>query len=77
MASLTYVRLMQTVFSILAFVGLAGVLVSFLLGMFSMSRGGDFNAKYGNKLMWARVFCQALAVAGIVGAILSRGGSIG
>ncbi|WP_262692012.1 HIG1 domain-containing protein [Kordiimonas aestuarii] len=34
----------------------------FFAGIGSMSKGGDFNKKYGNKLMQARVICQALAV---------------
>jgi hypothetical protein len=46
------------------FVGLAlaatlGVLI---LGVVTMLRGGEFNAKYGNKLMRARVTLQAVAV---------------
>ena len=33
-----------------------------LIGVVAMLRGGDFNAKYGNKLMRARIAMQALAV---------------
>ena len=32
------------------------------LGIFSMIKGGDFNKKYGNKLMQARIVLQGLAV---------------
>jgi hypothetical protein len=32
------------------------------VGVISMARGGEFNQKYGNKLMQARVAAQALAV---------------
>jgi hypothetical protein len=32
-------------------------------GLFSMARGGEFNAKYGNKLMRWRVFMQGVALA--------------
>jgi branched-subunit amino acid permease len=33
-----------------------------LLGIVSMAKGGEFNRKYGNKLMRARVGLQLLAV---------------
>lgn len=42
----------------------ATVVVLFL-GLGGMIAGGDFNRKYGNKLMIARVSCQALAVASL------------
>jgi len=32
------------------------------LGLFAMARGGEFNAKYGNRLMWWRIRLQLLAV---------------
>lgn len=32
------------------------------LGLFSMVKGGEFNEKYGNKLMQARVVLQGLAL---------------
>jgi hypothetical protein len=31
-------------------------------GVGTMAKGGETNKKYGNKLMQARVLCQALAV---------------
>lgn len=37
-----------------------GVLATGIIGM---ARGGDFNAKYGNKLMRARVIAQGAALA--------------
>lgn len=36
-----------------------GVLV---VGLFAMARGGDFNAKHGNRLMWWRVRLQVAAL---------------
>lgn len=48
--------------SILLAIALAGVMLVLILGLIAMARGGDFNAKYGNKLMQARVGLQALAV---------------
>ncbi len=44
-------------------VALVATLAVLLIGVIAMLRGGDFNAKYGNKLMRARVAMQALAVA--------------
>jgi len=49
------------VFIVLIFILLATVGVLFL-GLFSMARGGEFNRKYGNKLMRFRVAFQALAI---------------
>jgi len=45
-------------------IGLALFLVLAVLatGVISMARGGEFNEKYGNKLMQARVAAQAIAV---------------
>jgi hypothetical protein len=31
-------------------------------GMFAMAKGGEFNKKYGNKLMQLRVLCQGVAI---------------
>ena len=42
-------------------------------GMIAMVRGGEFNAKYGNKLMRARVIMQGIALAFFALAILSSG----
>ena len=33
-----------------------------LVGVFGMARGGEFNKKYGNKLMRMRVFAQFAAI---------------
>ncbi len=53
---------------------LASVLAALVLGIFSMARGGAFNAKYGNKLMRARVICQFAALALLALAFLTRDG---
>tara|TARA_R110002072_G_scaffold228488_7_gene385774 strand:+ start:1522 stop:1713 length:192 start_codon:yes stop_codon:yes gene_type:complete len=42
--------------TILSIVGVLG------LGLFSMAKGGEFNEKYGNKLMRARVALQGIAI---------------
>lgn len=47
------------VFMVLAMVATLAVLV---LGIIGMARGGDFNRRYANKFMRARVLLQALAL---------------
>jgi len=41
---------------------LIAVLFVLLIGIISMLKGGDFNKRWGNKLMRARVGLQGLAV---------------
>ncbi len=53
---------MNGVILILLAVTLAAVVIVLLTGVAGMARGGDFNAKYGNKLMRLRVILQGLAV---------------
>ena len=43
--------------------GLLAVVVTLLAGFTSMTRGGEFNARWGNKLMRYRVISQAVTVA--------------
>ena len=43
-------------------VALIAVVLSLLVGVISMAKGGDFNAKYGNILMRARVISQGAAI---------------
>ena len=38
------------------------VLAVMIGGIVSMTKGGEFNEKYGNRLMQARVYLQALAL---------------
>ncbi len=44
---------------IFAMLATLGVL---FFGIITMARGGDFNLKYGNKIMRARIVLQALAL---------------
>ncbi|MDP6352051.1 MAG: twin transmembrane helix small protein [Alphaproteobacteria bacterium] len=53
---------MEAVFPMLIVIALAAVLVVLATGIIAMFRGGEFNRKYGNKLMRLRVVLQALAV---------------
>lgn len=41
------------------------------VGIVSMIKGGEFNAKYGNKLMKMRVIMQGIALACFALAIMS------
>jgi hypothetical protein len=54
---------MSTILPIVIFIMLLAVLGVLLVGVVGMAIGGEFNRKYGNKLMQARVALQALAVA--------------
>ena len=38
------------------------VIAVLVLGIISMMKGGEFNKKYGNKLMTARVVLQAITI---------------
>lgn len=54
-------------------VAMLATLAVLVMGLVSMVKGGDFNAKYGNKLMRARVWAQGLALLFFAFAILSSG----
>ena len=49
-------------FTILIALALLLVLAVLATGVISMARGGEFNQKYGNRLMQARIAAQAVAV---------------
>ena len=53
---------MQSIIYISILLVLLAVFIVLIVGIISMLRGGDFNKKWGNKLMRARVVLQALAV---------------
>ena len=46
----------------LVVIALIGTVAALLAGIVAMARGGDFNRKWGNRLMRGRVAMQALAV---------------
>ncbi len=58
--------IVEAVFPVLIGAALLAVLAVLFTGIVSMLRGGEFNRKYGNKLMRWRVALQALAVLLIV-----------
>ena len=53
---------MSAIFFILMALAMLAVLCVLLIGVFGMAKGGEFNKKYGNKLMRARVILQAVAL---------------
>ena len=53
---------MTAVLNTLVVIALAGTLAVLFAGVFAMARGGEFNRKWGNKLMRARVVTQGLAI---------------
>jgi hypothetical protein len=53
---------MRLILLVLLGLSLLGVVAVLLIGVVAMGRGGDFNRKYGNRLMRARVGLQALAL---------------
>jgi hypothetical protein len=48
---------------VLIVLAMIGVLGSLVVGIVAMTRGGEFNKQYGNKLMQARVMLQGAALA--------------
>ena len=55
-------QVLATVLPYLIGLALAAVLVTLLAGLATMSKGGDFNRRYGNKLMRLRVGMQGVAL---------------
>ena len=52
----------EAVFPMLIIIALIAVLIVLGIGVIAMLRGGDFNRRYGNKLMRLRVLLQGLAI---------------
>lgn len=53
---------MESVANILLPLTLVAVLAVLVVGVVSMVKGGEFNRRYGNKLMRARVVLQGVAL---------------
>jgi site-specific DNA-adenine methylase len=53
---------MNSLLPVLLVVALLVVLGILFTGLFAMARGGEFNRKYGNRLMRWRVIAQAVAL---------------
>ena len=69
-----YISLMASFFTILLFVFMAATALVLVVGLISMAKGGEFNLKYGNKLMRARVFLQGATLLCFVLALMARTG---
>jgi len=54
---------MSPVFFALMIIMMFAALGALIIGIFGMVKGGEFNKKYGNKLMRARVILQGAALA--------------
>jgi hypothetical protein len=57
-----YIKAMDSFAPIVLAVALAAVVAVLFAGLFAMARGGEFNRKYGNKLMRWRVVLQGSAI---------------
>jgi hypothetical protein len=57
---------LQAIFPMLIVISLIAVFIVLIVGVIGMVRGGEFNRRYGNKLMRLRVGIQAVAVLLIV-----------
>lgn len=60
---------MGQVMLVIALIACFAVLGILLFGVGSFARGGDFNRKYANKIMQARILAQAVAVVLILIAV--------
>ena len=65
---------MSVVFLILGLVAMVGVVVSLFAGLLSMTHGGAFNQRHGNRLMQARVMLQGMAIVFLALAAMTAGG---
>lgn len=61
--------------TIIATIACFVVLIILVIGIGGFSKGGEFNAKYANKLMRLRIAAQAVAVVLILVAVYFRGTS--
>ncbi len=53
---------MNNIFVTLMIISMIAVVASLVLGLYSMTRGGEFNKKHGNRFMQLRVTLQGLAL---------------
>lgn len=65
---------MTLIFFTLAIICMIAVFGTLVFGIFAMTKDGEFNKKYGNRLMTARVYLQGLALALLALAYLSSKG---
>jgi len=65
---------LAAVLPMLIILSLIAVLIVLGIGIIGMLRGGDFNRRYGNKLMRVRVATQGLAILLILLFVAVSGG---
>lgn len=63
---------MSRIFFVLMIIAMILVLLSLAAGLIGMIKGGEFNKKYGNKLMRARVTLQGVALGLFVLAVWAQ-----
>jgi hypothetical protein len=63
---------MSGFFSVLMIVAMLAVLASLAVGIGGMVKGGEFNKKYGNKMMRLRVMLQGFALLMFALAMMSK-----
>ncbi len=66
------VLVMSRFFFILMVIAMVLVLLSLVVGMGAMIKGGEFNKKYGNKMMRLRVTLQGVALALFALAVMTQ-----
>ena len=64
---------MSSLFPVLIGIALLATLGILVAGMVSMISGGEFNRRYGNKLMQYRVVAQAIAIGLVMLALALAG----
>lgn len=64
----------MNIFFILMVISMLAVAATLVIGLAAMIKGGDFNTKYGNKLMRLRVILQGVALACMAAAIMASRG---
>ena len=62
----------MTILTTLLVIAMAATLGVLIVGLAGFFQGGEFNRKYGNKLMQARVALQAVAVLLLLLVLLSN-----
>jgi preprotein translocase subunit SecG len=64
---------MSSIFFILTLITMAAVVAVLITGIVLMSKGGEANKKYSNRLMQARVMLQGLAIGFFILAMMTNG----
>jgi hypothetical protein len=64
---------MNSTLTVLLGLAMLAVLGTLIIGLVAMTKGGDFNKKYGNKLMRLRVMLQGVALVLFALALLTNG----